>query len=123
MASTRSKAPVRLLYSDAFKRQLRDLAKRYRHIRSDLQPLLELLLAGATPGDQVSGTGYALYKVRLPNRDARRGKSGGYRVIYYVQTNTDRLLVAVYSKSDQADVPAAELRRIIEAQDASPETG
>ena len=51
MASTRSKALVRLLYSDAFKRQLRDLAKRYRHIRSDLQPLLEQLLAGATPGD------------------------------------------------------------------------
>jgi len=123
MASTRSKAPLRLLYSDAFKRQLRDLAKRYRQIRSDLQPLLEQLLAGETPGEQVSGTGYALYKVRLRNRDALRGKSGGYRVIYYVRTDSDRLLVTLYSKSDQADVPAAELRRIIEAHKASPETG
>lgn len=113
-------APVRLLYSDAFKRQLRDLAKRYRGIRSDLDPLLAQLQAGETPGDQVPGTGYALYKVRVANRGAKRGKSGGYRVIYYLQTDTDRLLVTVYSKSDQADVTAAELRRIIEAQNTAP---
>lgn len=111
-------APVRVLVSDAFHRQLRDLAKRYRRIRSDLDPVLAQLQAGETPGDQVPGTGYALYKVRVANRDAKRGKSGGYRVIYYLQTDTDRLLVTIYSKSDQADVTAAELRRIIEAQDA-----
>ncbi|WP_293368086.1 type II toxin-antitoxin system RelE/ParE family toxin [Nevskia sp.] len=109
---------MRLLYSVAFKRQLHDLAKRYRNIRSDLTPTLTQLQAGETPGDQVPGTGYALYKVRIANRDARRGKSGGYRVIYYLQTDTDRLLVAIYSKSDQADVTAAELRRIIETADA-----
>lgn len=120
---TRSKAPVRLFFSTAFKRQLHDLAKRYRNIRSDLQPVLDQLLTGQMPGDQVSGTGYAIYKVRVPNRDAKRGKSGGYRVIYYLQTDRDRLLVAIYSKSDQADVAAAELRRIVEAQDASPEGG
>lgn len=109
---------MRLVYSDAFKRQLRELSKRYRLIRSDLDPVLAQLQAGETPGDQVPGTGYALYKVRVANRHAKRGKSGGYRVIYYLQTDTDRLLVTVYSKSDQADVTAAELRRIIEAQAA-----
>ncbi len=74
---TRSKAPLRLLYSEAFKRQVRDLAKRYRHLRSDLQPLLEQLQSGETPGALVPGIGYTLYKVRVRNRDARRGKSGG----------------------------------------------
>lgn len=112
---------MRLIYSGAFKRQLRQLAKRYRHIHSDLQPVLDELQAGDTPGDQVPGTGYALYKVRIPNRDARRGRSGGYRVIYYLQTGSDRLLVTIYSKSDQADVAAAELRKIIETQDAGTE--
>lgn len=123
MTLTPGRPPVRLLYSDAFKRQLRDLAKRYRHIRADLQPVLDQLQAGDTPGDQVRGIGHVLYKVRVPNRDARRGKSGGYRVIYYLQTDDDRLLVTLYSKSDQADVTAAELRKIIESQDGEAEAG
>lgn len=120
MASTPSNVPVRLLYSGAFKRQLRELAKRYRNIRSDLAPVLAQIQVGEMPGDQVPGTGYALYKVRVANRDARRGKSGGYRVIYYLQTDIDRVLVTLYSKSDQSDIATAELRRIIEMQDADP---
>lgn len=115
---------MRLLYSTAFKHQLRDLAKRYRNIRSDLKSVLEQLAAGETPGDQVPKIGYTVYKVRAANRDARRGKSGGYRILYYLQTDTDRLLVTVYSKSDQGDVPAAELRQIIEAtEEQSPGSG
>ena len=117
MALTRSKALLHLGYSEAFKRQLRELAKRYEHIRSDLQPVLDQIRAGETPGTQVPGTGYTLFKVRVANRDARRGKSGGYRVIYCLHTANDRLLVTIYSKSDQADVTAAKLRRIIEAED------
>lgn len=122
MALTRSRS-VHLSFSTAFKRQLRDLAKRYRNIRSDLQPVLDQLMAGQTLGDQVPGTGYAIYKVRMVNRDAKRGKSGGYRVIYYLQTDSNRLLVTIYSKSDQADVAAAELRRIIEAENTSTDGG
>ena len=69
----------------------------------------------------LSGTGYALYKVRVPNHDAQRGKSGDYCVIYYLQTDDGRLLVTVYSKSDQADIVAAELSRTIEIEDARSE--
>ena len=42
-------------YSDAFKRQLKRLSRRYRHIRADVQPIIEQLEAGQTPGDQVRG--------------------------------------------------------------------
>jgi hypothetical protein len=38
-----------------FKRNLRALAKRYRCIRSDIQPLIDKLLAGELPGNQVPG--------------------------------------------------------------------
>jgi hypothetical protein len=44
-------------------------------------------------------------------------------VIYYLQTGSDRLLVTMYFKSDQADVPAVELRRIIQSEEEKPETG
>ncbi|MBK1621172.1 hypothetical protein CKO42_22685 [Lamprobacter modestohalophilus] len=104
-------------YSDAFKRQLKRLSRRYRRIRSDVQPLLDQLCDGATPGDRIQVRGHVLYKVRVKNSDATRGKSGGYRIIYYLQTESERLLVAIYSKSDQGDIPHEILLEIIEQDD------
>jgi hypothetical protein len=40
-------------YSDAFKGQLKRRSRRYRRIRSDLQPLLDRLSTGETPGDRI----------------------------------------------------------------------
>ncbi len=73
--------------------------------------MLDRLEQGETPGDQLQGIGYTVYKVRVKNSDAQRGKSGGYRVIYYVQTEEHITMLAMYSKSDQADIGAETLRR------------
>lgn len=108
--------PVALHYSAAFLRQLKRLRKKYRRIQSDLQPLLDELQRGATPGDRVQGTGHTVHKVRLPNSDAQRGTSGGYRVIYYVQTAGGRLLVTIYSKAEQSDISTDDIRRIVEEE-------
>ena len=35
--------------------------KKYRHIRSDVQPVIDQLQAGEVMGDQVPGTHYTLY--------------------------------------------------------------
>ena len=105
-------------YSDAFKRQLGRLSRRYRHIRADVEPIIERLSAGETPGDRIPGVGYALYKVRARNSDAARGTSGGYRIVYYVRTADDVLLVAIYSKSEQSDISAQDLARIVEEADS-----
>jgi len=61
----------------------------------------------------MTGMGRTLYKVRAPNSDAQRGKSGGYRVIYYLVTNERCLLVTIYSKVDQDDVSIEAIRRIL----------
>ena len=75
--------PVEILFTHDFQGQLRKLAKRYRNIRSDLQPLLNDLNRGNYPGDRISGfADFFIYKVRIKNSDIRKGKSGGYRVIY-----------------------------------------
>ncbi|WP_353737619.1 hypothetical protein [Microcystis sp. M049S2] len=34
----------------------------------------------------------------------KKGKSGGYRVIYYLQTQTTIVLITLYSKTDQTDI-------------------
>ena len=41
------------------------------------------------------------------------GKSGGYRVIYYLKTKTKCILVTIYSKSDQGDIASDELKHLL----------
>jgi mRNA-degrading endonuclease RelE of RelBE toxin-antitoxin system len=103
-------------YSDAFKSQLNRLSRRYRRIRGDVQPLLDRLSAGETPGDRIQVPGHVLYNARVRNSDAARGKRGGYRIIYYVQTESALLLVAIYSKSDQGDIAHEELLKILDQE-------
>ncbi len=68
---------------------------------------------GEIPGDQVQSTGYTVYKVRLPNCDAQRGKSGGYRVIYYIQIPQHIILLTIYSKSERSDTGMDAIQNII----------
>lgn len=36
-----------------------------------------------------------------------------YRLLYYLQTPTEIILVTIYSKSEQSDISAEEIRRIL----------
>lgn len=105
---------MEVLFTSEFKRSLRRLAKRYRNIRVDVEPVVERLAAGEVIGDRVQGTEHVVYKVRVANSDAQRGKSGGYRVLYYIETTDRVILVTIYSKSDQGDISASALRQIID---------
>lgn len=111
-------SPIEVTVSDRFAIEIRQLARRYRRIRLDIQPIIDQLEAGELPGDQIPGMDYTLFKVRVKNSDAQRGKSGGYRIIYYLKTATQILLVTIYSKSDKSDITAAEVREIIARAEA-----
>lgn len=100
-------------YTAEFKQNVKRLNRRYRSIRDDLQELLEQLKQGSTPGDKIQGIAYTVYKVRVKNSDIIKEKSGGYRVIYYVQSDTGITLLAMYSKSDQTNISTDTLRRIL----------
>ncbi|MBU7581417.1 MAG: type II toxin-antitoxin system RelE/ParE family toxin [Nostoc sp. TH1S01] len=100
-------------FTDPFKRRLKTLAKRYRQIQTDLQPILDQLQAGNFIGDQISGIDLTVFKVRAKNSDIPTGKSGGYRVIYQVVSPESVLLLLIYAKSDQADVSLEEIEDAI----------
>lgn len=101
-------------FTPEFKRNLRQLAKKYRRIRSDIEPIIDALVRGELPGDQIQGVGFAVYKVRARNSDAQRGKSGGYRIIYYLPIDTSVVLITLYSKTEQQDIEAAEIQAILQ---------
>lgn len=104
---------IKVEASITFNRNLRSLAKKYRNIRNDIQPVIEQLEQGELLGDQISGIGYEVFKLRVRNSDIQKGKSGGYRLIYYVKTANGIILLTIYTKSKQADIAADEIRSII----------
>ena len=95
---------IEIALTPRFQRDLRELAKRYRSIRSDIQPLINQLQAGEVPGDRIAGIKYQVFKVRIKNSNIQKGKSGGYRVIYYLKNAQGIILTTIYSKSDLTDV-------------------
>lgn len=105
--------PIQVRLAPAFQKDIKRLRKKYPHIQQDLEPLIGQLIDGETPGDQIQATGYIVYKVRLPNRDAQRGKSGGYRVIYYIRTPIQIVLLTIYSKSERSDTGVDDIQGII----------
>lgn len=104
---------IQVIVSPTFNRNLRTLAKKYRSIRNDIQPIIEQLTRGELPGDQIAGVGYAVFKLRVRNSDTQKGKSGGYRLIYYVQTARGIVLLTLYTKSEQVDIAAEDIQNII----------
>jgi len=110
--------PIQVTFTDRFQRDIRRLAKRYRNIRLDLQPLIAQLESGELPGNQIPDIAYTIFKVRLKNSSIQKGKSGGYRIIYYLKTDDQILLVTMYSKSDQSDITTAEIIDILARAEA-----
>ena len=84
--------------------------KKYLKIESDIRPVIEQLQAGNFIGDKLEGipipASTAVYKVRVPNSSISVGKSGGFRLLYYVAIADKIYLVKIYSKKDDNRIPS-----------------
>jgi mRNA-degrading endonuclease RelE of RelBE toxin-antitoxin system len=96
-----------------FQVKFKALKKRYRNIQADIKPIFENLENGLILGDQFPGMDAVVIKVRVKNSDAKRGKSGGYRLIYWVMSPELIVMLDIYSKSDQENITVNEVRQII----------
>ena len=81
------------------------------------QPVIDQIQAGEIVGDPIPRVKYTVFKVRVKNSDIRKGKRSGYRFIYYLKTQTEVILVTIYSKSEQSDISAEQIRQILRAYD------
>lgn len=111
---TNNPSSIRVILAPRFQKDVKQLKKKYPHIGTDLKPITDALTDGELPGDKVQGVGYDVWKARAGNSDAGRGKSGGYRLIYYIKLIDHIVVLTVYSKSDRSDITAEEIRRVIE---------
>jgi mRNA-degrading endonuclease RelE of RelBE toxin-antitoxin system len=106
---------TRIQADPVFQKRLARLQDRFPLLKGDFNALVTALESGNLLGDKIPNTGYEVYKVRLPNRSARKGKSGGFRVVYYVKTSDLIGMLSIYNKSEQSDVPIREIIALVES--------
>ena len=81
-----------------FDKNVKKLYKKYHHIKTDLQKLVEALIENPKSGTPLINS---CYKIRVANSSVPTGKSGGFRVItYYVDSKNNIYLLTIYSKSE-----------------------
>ena len=105
--------PTQVDSTPGFKKDFDHLARKYPAVHDTVEEFVARLENDERPVSAIVGVGYDAYKARLPNRSARRGKSGGFRVIYYVCFENSAILITIYSKTEKVDVDLSELKRLL----------
>lgn len=78
--------------------------KKYKKIDRDIETVIVELEKGNFVGDRLADLNLpgntAVYKVRVANSSTNVGKSGGFRLLYYVAIADEIYLLTIYSKKD-----------------------
>lgn len=100
-----------------FDRQAKRLAKKYVSLKTDLRTLFDSLQENPTQGVAL---GKNCYKVRLAIASKKQGKSGGARVITFVQVTQETVhLLAIYDKSEKETLEPGELNSYLSIIDVT----
>ena len=94
-----------------FAKLVKKLARKYQNIETDIDCFLDNI---QDLNDLGVSLGNNLYKARIKNTDNNKGKSGGYRLITYLQVKNNELtMIYIYSKSELENVNESVLDSII----------
>lgn len=94
-----------VIYSPEFKTNLKPLAKKYFTLKQSIKYLEENLIVNPYLGEAY---GDKIYKVRLSDESKGKGKSGGFRIMYYFLSETKQgveiLMLTIFDKSDVSTI-------------------
>ena len=104
-----------------FERAVKRLKKRYHRITDDLSKSLEAIEENPAVGTVIPDD-CLVRKLRIASKDMRRGKSGGFRLLYKLSAEERKddvivYLLFIYAKSDQPDVTPAQLESLVDEID------
>lgn len=114
---------VEVRVAESFKKAAKPLIKKYRSFLDELSILQDELLANPETGISL---GNNVFKIRLKIRSKGKGKSGGARIISYLEKNVVGIvsleqqkiivnLLTVYDKSEKENITDSELKKLIES--------
>ncbi|RZL31156.1 MAG: hypothetical protein EOO96_16645 [Pedobacter sp.] len=103
---------IKIIYSPIFIKKAKQLKKKHLSLVSDLTQLESILIANPKTGTNL---GNGIFKIRLAIKSKGKGKSGGYRVITYLQTEDEITMIYIYDKSEEATISKQDIQKIIDS--------
>jgi mRNA-degrading endonuclease RelE of RelBE toxin-antitoxin system len=101
----------KVLLSRSFERDAKSFIKKYTSLRNELSKLGEELALNPTIGTPL---GKNCYKIRLAIKSKSKGKSGGARVITYIISDDETvILLTIYDKSEKENLSPKELDELL----------
>jgi mRNA-degrading endonuclease RelE of RelBE toxin-antitoxin system len=95
-----------------FEKELKRLAKKYPSLKAEYIELVQGLKSKPSQGISL---GNNCYKIRISIASKGKGKSGGARVITYVQVvQTTVYLLTIFDKSDKENIEDKELQELLQ---------
>ena len=68
--------------TETFQKSIKFLKKKYRHVKEDILDKIGELEKDPATGDPIPGWNKEIWKVRVASSDIKKGKRGGFRLIY-----------------------------------------
>jgi mRNA-degrading endonuclease RelE of RelBE toxin-antitoxin system len=104
-----------IVLTEIFKRQFKQLAKKYPSLRKDFNALLDEIEKEPTFGTSI---GDDCYKIRLAIGSKNKGKRGGSRVITHVLfTDNCVRILSIYDKGEKDTLEDKELKKLKNQKD------
>ncbi|MBY0426139.1 MAG: type II toxin-antitoxin system RelE/ParE family toxin [Cytophagales bacterium] len=95
-----------------FERELKRLAKKYPSLKQEYISLVQGL---KEKPEQGTSLGNHCYKIRLSIASKGKGKSGGARVITYIQiSETTVFLLSIFDKSEKENISDKEIQLLLD---------
>lgn len=101
----------KIITSPNFTRKVKPLLKKYASLKAELVALGKEIAENPTQGISL---GQHCYKIRLAIQSKGTGKRGGARVVTYVVTEDEQvILLTIYDKKDKTDLEPGELDTLL----------
>lgn len=68
--------------TETFQKSIKILKKKFPRVKDDLYSIIKILEEDPTIGDPIPGWNKEIWKVRAASSDVKKGKRGGFRLIY-----------------------------------------
>lgn len=99
-------------FTPRFQEDLKRLSRKYHHLQEDLDAFLRDFVNNPLEGAfAIPSFERKLWKKRMRSTDQQKGKSGGFRLIFYLdeQNPVKAIFLTIYPKSEREDIAANEL--------------
>ncbi|MEO6721076.1 MAG: type II toxin-antitoxin system RelE/ParE family toxin [Ferruginibacter sp.] len=94
-----------------FEKEIKRMAKKYPSLKKEYPLLVQSLKENPQQGTNL---GNNCFKIRVSIASKGKGKSGGARVIIYLQlSQTTVYLLTIFDKSEQENIPDKELEELL----------